>query len=460
MKTFLLFSGALAGLLSASALFAQSPGNPYQPSAYRPGATYFAEPSAPAKLWSQPTQNVSYKPDANLEPVQPGDKAYMDALEGKGSAPSVMDSMNHSAPSGDCLTGDCYGNSYPGMGADCNYSQCLMPCSRWFAYGGALIMNRDLEKEQWLSYDDANIGARVMGTHNAGMNWTGGYEVRLGRYVGCGNWAVEGVFWSLNNHTQYQVTNNDISGNLNSVLEDQFHSLSYNNGTALQNVTSYFNNALVHRLRRTSTFYNLELNLFQNTNMLAYNCGGTNVSFGMLGGIRYFRFAEALSYSASTAGYTFTGNPDEINYNVNVTNNLIGPQIGFLGNLNHGRWGVRIGSKMGIFGNVATQNSAMFGSQGYAIVNDVNSPNNGKELNLSSSRGRVSLLGELDLGLNYRVFNGFTLTGGYRAVAISGVALSADQIPQNFEDYGIINYVQASGDLILHGAYFGGQYVW
>ncbi|GAA4432794.1 BBP7 family outer membrane beta-barrel protein [Bremerella cremea] len=459
MKTFLIVPGALAGLLSASALFAQAPGNPYQPSAYRPGATYYAEPSAPAKLWSQPTQPVSYKPEAALEPVQ-GDKAYMDALEGKHQpAPSVMDSMGPASspysPS-DCLTGDC-NSGYPSLGAV--YGDCCQPCSRWFAYGGALIMNRDLEKEVWLSYDTGDIGRQVMGSHDAGMDWSGGYEVRLGKYLGASNWAVEGVFWAVRDSTEFTVTNNEVTGSLNTVLEDAFHSLSYNNG-GISNVSSYFNNALSHRLRRTSDFYNLELNLFQDPTLYSCNTGCTSFSVGVLGGIRYFRFSESMSYSADTIDYAYTGEVNEINYNVDVSNNLIGPQVGFIGNLSHGRWNVHLGSKLGIYGNIATQDSEMFGAAGYAFVNDPASPNDGREFNLSSSRGRVSFLGELDLGLDYKLFDCFTLSGGYRAVAVSGVALSADQIPQNFEDYAIINHVQASSDVILHGAYFGGQFVW
>ncbi len=459
MKTFLSVPGALAGLLSASALFAQSPGDIYQSQAYRPGATYYAEPTAPAKLWSQPTSNVSYKPEASLEPIQ-GDKAYMDALEGKPEdlGPPTMPGMEQSIlSSGDCSTGNC---SSGGMYGGDVYADVCMPCNRWFAYGGALIMNRDLEKEVWLSYDDADYGRQVMGTHDAGMDWSGGYEVRLGKYTGCGTWAWEGVFWAIRDTTEFQVNNTQVTGNLNTVLEDAFQGLSYDSGSGLSNIDNYFNNALNHRLRRTSDFYNVELNLFQDPTMFTCNSGCNSFSVGVLGGVRYFRFAESLSFSADTVDYSYTGQVDEMNYDIDVSNNLIGPQIGFIGNWTHGCWNVHLGSKLGIYGNIVTQDSELYGANGYAVVDNALSPNNGQEFNLNSSRSRVTFLGELDLGVDYKVFDCLTFSGGYRALAVSGVGLAADQIPQNFEDFAVITDVQASSDLILHGAYFGGEFVW
>jgi len=457
MKTFLTVPGALAGLLSATALFAQNPGDIYQSSAYRPGATYYAESSAPAKLWSQPASNVSYKPEASLEPIQ-GDKAYMDALEGSHEevAPPAMPGVEQSVLSADsCASGDCYGS----YGSEV-YADCCMPCNRWFAYGGALIMNRDLEKEVWLSYDTSDIGRQVMGTHDAGMDWSGGYEVRLGKYTGCGTWAWEGVFWAIRDTTEFQVNNTQVTGNLNTVLEDAFQGLSYDSGSGLANIEDYYNNALNHRLRRTSDFYNIELNLFQDPTMFTCNSGCNSFSVGVLGGVRYFRFAESLSFSADTVDYSYTGQVDEVNYDIDVSNNLIGPQIGFIGNWTHGCWNVHLGSKLGIYGNIVTQDSELYGANGYAVVNNGASPNNGGAFDLSSSRGRVTFLGELDLGVDYKVFNCLTLTGGYRALAVSGVGLAADQIPQNFEDFAVINDVQASSDVILHGAYLGGEFVW
>lgn len=458
MKMFLTVPSVLAGLLSATSLFAQAPGNNYQLSAYRPGATYYAEPVAPAKLWGQPASNISYnnKQDASLEPI-PSDKAYLDALEGKPNAttPPKMPSLDGSSLDGACCNSGA--TSY-----DCCdvYSDCCAPCSQWFAYGGGLIMNRDLEKEVWLSNDSGDFSRQIMGTHDAGMDWTGGYEVRLGKYFAASGCAWEGRFWALRDSTEYSVTNAGLAGQLDTPLSVNFQGLSYNNGTALQNATAYFDNAMIHRLRRSSDFYNIELNVFQNPNMYAYSCGQSAFSIGVLGGIRYFRFTEQMSFSSDTVDTVFDGNPNEINYDINVANNLIGPQIGFLGNLNHGAWNFQVGTKFGVFGNAVSQHSQVYGSAGNAIIDNALSPNNGREFDISGSRGRVSFLGELDANINYRLFQNFTLTAGYRAVAISGVALSADQIPQNFEDFAIIEHTQASSDLILHGAYFGGQLVW
>ncbi|WP_158264905.1 BBP7 family outer membrane beta-barrel protein [Blastopirellula marina] len=468
MKTFLTVPCALAGLLSATALFAQTPVNQYQPATYRPGATYFAEPPAPAKLWGQPTTNVSYSKnqDSALEPI-PGDKSYLDALEGKGQAPEAkpaelpppaMPSLD-GTPIDSSFSSSCCEGNYSGPGTAV-YGDCCVPCSQWFAYGGGLIMNRDLEKEVWLSNDSLDYSRQLMGTHDAGMDWTGGYEVRLGKYFAASGWAVEGRFWALRDTTDFSITNAGLAGQLDTPLDVNFQGLSYDNGVSLQNATAYFNNAMIHRLRRSSDFYNVELNFFQNPNLYACTSGASNFSVGVLGGLRYFRFAEGMSFSSDTVDTVFDGNPNEINYNIDVANNLIGPQVGFLGSLNHGAWNVSLGTKLGLYGNAITHHSQVYGSAGNAIVDNVASPNNGREFDLNGSRSRISFLGELDLSTSYRLFQNFTITGGYRAVAVSGVALSADQIPQNFEDFAIIEHTQAASDLILHGAYFGAEFVW
>ncbi len=62
-------------------------------------------------------------------------------------------------------------------------------------------------------------------------------------------------------------------------------------------------------------------------------------------------------------------------------------------------------------------------------------------------------LGELDLGLGYRVNNGFSINGGYRMLYASGVATSLGAIPGEYFTNTAAGKVSASDSLLLHGAY-------
>jgi hypothetical protein len=50
--------------------------------------------------------------------------------------------------------------------------------------------------------------------------------------------------------------------------------------------------------------------------------------------------------------------------------------------------------------------------------------------------------------------------GGYRAMAIAGVALSEQQIPRFISDAASIQNIDSNGHVILHGAFAGVEYHW
>ncbi|MEX0794506.1 MAG: BBP7 family outer membrane beta-barrel protein, partial [Pirellulaceae bacterium] len=248
----------------------------------------------------------------------------------------------------------------------------------------------------------------------------------------------------------------DMVGDLRTPLEDAFQGLTYNGS----NLEDLYGNAQVHRLRRSFDFYNVELNLIQDPNLYSsYNdSGGFNV--GMVGGLRFFRFSDGMQFSSNTDAATFVGGADEIHYGIDADNNLFGAQLGMLTNYTHRSWDFYGGAKVGLFGNYIDHQSRIYGTQGNAVIVNGASPNNGREFDVSGSRTALSFLCELDLGASYQVTQRFSVRGGYRAVALTGMALSTDQIPQNFEDLGVVASTQASSSVILHGAYFGGEFVW
>ncbi|TWT33210.1 BBP7 family outer membrane beta-barrel protein [Blastopirellula retiformator] len=432
------FPAALALTLSASGLFA-APVNLDQPSSLdRP--SYFAPEKSPAQLWRQDNHPVSLTEDAPAPKVPPADKMYAESLE-----PGLLAPSAEMYGAGDCSTGSCY---------DECFQDCF--CPTWFAYAGALAMTKDRGNEVWLSNDGGDFSARVMGSEAAAMGWNAGYELRFGRTFACSNWAWEVDYWAVRGTNEHTVTNAGLVGALDTPLDTNFQGLSYNGS----NVDAYYNNAQAHRLQRSYDFYNIELNVFQDPTLYTNRCGGGCFQFGALAGLRYFKFREAFSFSTDPSDYNFTGTDDELHYNIDVDNNLIGAQLGMIMNYNWNCWNFYAKTKFGAYGNAISQNSVMYGNLGTAYIDNAMSPNNGRAYNVSGSKGRVSFLGELDLGAEYQVTKRFSMNIGYRVVGVSGVALATEQIPQNFEDLGIVASTPSNGDVILHGGYLGGQFVW
>ncbi|WP_161603416.1 BBP7 family outer membrane beta-barrel protein [Blastopirellula marina] len=430
------FPAALALTLSASGLFA-APVNLDQPSSLdRP--SYFAPEKSPAQLWRQNTQPVSLTEDAPA----PADKIYAESLE-PGMMPSAA--YGESYGSGCASDGGCY---------DECFQDCF--CPTWFAYAGALAMTRDNSNEVWLSNDSGDYAARTMGSNAAGMGWKAGYELRFGRHFGCSNWAWEVDYWAVRGTASHTVTNQGLIGQLDTPLDANFQGLTYNGS----NVDDYYNNAQAHRLQRSYDFYNVELNFFQDPNFYNANCCGGNVTFGALAGLRYFKVREGFAFSTDPTDYSFNGADDELHYDIDVDNNLIGAQLGMIMNYNFDRLNLYAKTKFGIYGNAINQQSRMYGNLGNAYIDNALSPNNGRQYDVSANKGRVSFLGELDLGAGYQLTKRFSINGGYRVVAASGIALATEQIPQNFEDLGIVASTPSNGDLLLHGGYLGGQFIW
>ncbi len=64
------------------------------------------------------------------------------------------------------------------------------------------------------------------------------------------------------------------------------------------------------------------------------------------------------------------------------------------------------------------------------------------------------------MGLSYCITPAWSLTGGYRVVAVSGAALPTDQIPTRFDDLAAVDNINSNHSLILHGSFAGLAYNW
>jgi hypothetical protein len=72
----------------------------------------------------------------------------------------------------------------------------------------------------------------------------------------------------------------------------------------------------------------------------------------------------------------------------------------------------------------------------------------------------VTLLGSFDLGLNNDIGPHLSISGGYRVVVTSGVALTDNQIPHVLAAANEFADVKTNGDLIAHGAFGGLSFHW
>lgn len=116
--------------------------------------------------------------------------------------------------------------------------------------------------------------------------------------------------------------------------------------------------------------------------------------------------------------------------------------------------------KIGIYNNHIQMRSFIYGSGGFARV-VAGLPYAGQNFDVIASKDDAAFLGELRLGGAYAFGHNtygrpiWRLYGGYRAVALTGVALPTNQIPAQFSDVVGVASIKSNGSLILHGLQAG-----
>ena len=344
-------------------------------------------------------------------------------------------------------------------------------CPNWYVGLNGLIMTRDDENPAFFSYSDEDESIQLLNSREASMDWGGGVEFRLGRpFCGC-EYGLEAVYWGLFPGTQESnlLQSQDINPGffLNSTLN--FDQLDYDPGSGALDAGNWFDSAERHRLRRHYEYQNVEVNLIQQPlfvsgyspcGMNTACCGRNGISLGWLFGLRYFRSDEYLQFATDRGDEVFGNNPDdEMFYDIDVENNLFGAQVG--GQLRYAltqRLHFNSATKFGLYGNHISHQSFIGGANGAAIVN--NGPNAGRAFDVRSSKNDVSFAGEINLGGVYRLHPQWNLSAGYRAMAVTGLALPTEQIYPDLRGIDDLYDIDSNGSLILHGAYAGLEYLW
>ncbi|MCA9268006.1 MAG: BBP7 family outer membrane beta-barrel protein [Planctomycetales bacterium] len=328
-------------------------------------------------------------------------------------------------------------------------------------YGGvyAMYLDRPREVEEQITVFDTNERDAILNNRSADMQPSDGWGLTLGRYICCGQAAMELTYWSVDPTAQSATVldPNAIGAAPNLQTSYDLTTLNYDDGQGggVNPIGNWFDGARAHRLTRDWDIDNLELNFVHHTVELP--CGCNCVQISMLGGLRFFRFNENFLLESDDADTTFDGAPEEVRYQIKTDNDLYGLQLGTRADYYHNRcFGLHLGVKFGVYANNMDHSSFIGGSQGAAWVGA--GPNANRDFAVHSTETDIAFLGEIDLGASYRFSNCWRAKAGYRIMSVSGVALTTEQVPVYFQDIDGVAEINHSSCLLLHGGYAGLEY--
>jgi hypothetical protein len=236
---------------------------------------------------------------------------------------------------------------------------------------------------------------------------------------------------------------------------------------------------LAQRVRSSFSAQNLELNLLRLPVCGGSTCGtgyggcvtdgcapacGSPFSVTSLFGVRYIRLDDDFNYDTMWAiddgtgtlippAYTPWDGSGELFYDVEVDNHLTGFQLGanmcysvtcscnLFWNTNLGLYNNHIRSMQRVIGE--------FGPATYA--------QSGESAAVTSHKDDVAFAGEMMLGGTYDFNCHWRGILAYRALAITGVALSVDQMPEDFSNRAQVGLVDSDGSIIIHGVQVGAE---
>jgi hypothetical protein len=329
----------------------------------------------------------------------------------------------------------------PAAGWSCGDS---CPFGKWYGYAGGLIMTRDLPNNVATTYRLPNSGNPVLGTDDAGADWAGGAELTLGYRLNC-HCSIEATYWGvwdLNGSAGIS----DAGNNLGTPLDTTTGAA----GLLLAGETpdSFFTNAHEVFLWRHDELDNVEINFVDDPWPAD---SGSRLHVAWLAGVRLFKFDESLLWTSVASGFNLgdNGGADQASLKVHCENDMAGFQIGakVTGRITD-RLSLAAVPKMGLFGTYAESEARYY--RGDGIVG----------FDVVGHKDIVTMLGSFDLGLNYDVGPHLSISGGYRVVVVSGIALADNQIPNALAATNEFADVKTNGDLIAHGVFSGISFHW
>ncbi len=450
--------------------------NLFLPTASYPAAYPAAQSSAQAGTWTNPgsqqsqlvgTSWASYVGDgggvprpipAGEDDASPSDvkgyggKGKGHCAGGKGHCAGGKGGVcgphlhNPLAGVGKWLDHDCFGTLGSMFGHACD-SFCG---SCWYGSVGGLVMRRQQGDHYYFSRGRFDPGQGRLDIRETDMDWSGGAEVRVGRYLHGGYWALEGVYWGLYPTSKEAILGDQqVNGNLDAILN--FDDIDINGRAGWE----WADNSDAHRIKRDWEIHNIEVNLINYAGcMFRDGCGNSRLKVNWGLGIRFFRFDEHLQFSMveNNFPHVFDGGDDQLDYDIDVQNNLIGGQ--FLGNTEYylnRSWSLLFSVKAGVYANHIRQRQLISSNGNVAVVRAT--PYWDQLYWVQNSKDYVSFLGEINVGAVRYLSSCWSLGFGYRVVGATGIAFAHDQIPNIIPDLGQVRQIDSNGGLFLHGGY-------
>lgn len=438
---------AVFGWSAAAAMaLAQGYGSPtLLPLPPEPARGYQAQPAYGAPQYRQVQHEVYMTnggDDVAPEPVpapQPLDQPANDYTASPSDVPASQGAAG-------CLDGSCgvegcdTGWMAPWCGPGCN--------NGWFGSVAGLMLTRDNPNGFWTSYESGNNANQIMNTEDADADWRGGWLVSFGKWFGgcdpcntCGPRCGIGVTYfstSPMSGSSSVFAADPLNGEwVSSTIDmnDEFGPIEFPDGNE---VDDYFDNSLSQTISRRDYIQSVEINFLSQYWQPNANCQVT-----WLAGVRWFRFDESLLYSAVAGASTPTGS-DQAFMDFDCTNDLVGFQLGARCDwYATQRFSLFVTPKFGLYGNyIQTQNRVYNGDDSYLY-------------NLSQDTTGVSFLGQIDVGTSWQFSRHCRAYIGYMAIAVTGVALSDNQIPHYLAAEDELSQINKNGSLIVHGGFAG-----
>ncbi|EMI20832.1 signal peptide protein [Rhodopirellula maiorica SM1] len=379
-------------------------------------------------------------------------------------------------------------------GQNCNTGACATPISRpnlapWYGSFNLLFWQMETNHARRLIAFDTGYDT-IVTTGIVDPGSTLGYDVTFGRYLDCGRYGLSATYMNFDPSQSETIVT---AGSYYAPMAS-WNNISIDpNGAGVDTVYDLYDNAAAYRVRRNVQVQGIEVNLTSFGLMGAQRaaamcsqgaCGGVGANLGLglvdpcngyggatgplvracsgrvrvqtSHGFRWFQFKDDFEFAANidgSGGYQAT----DLYYNIDVENNMFGYQYGsMLTYCLNERCNLGIGGKFGIYGNRAEMSQRIGTASGYAYETTMPSD----FVNTNSSDTVLAGLGEIDLGLGYRLNNAWTVRGGYRLLGATGVATSTDSLDQDYSSVSTTGGVYANDSLLLHGAYVGMNFNW
>ena len=357
--------------------------------------------------------------------------------------------------------------------------QPLSSPSPWFFSTNALLMNLRQGPSRLYSSPVSDPELKGLASEDIRMPSTGGYELGVGRYFGCGKYAIGASYWGFSPDASLARIDDSAFGPLATNLP--FNVLSSSQPGKIEGLylgltpmSESFRNASEHRLESQREFHNLDMNFYwfatggsarqpfaprcdnsrswtlsdQPTGPNAPWCHiPSRLRLSLYSGVRWFQFQDAIDYRANDAYFQS-----------DVRNDLWGLQTGAISHWSMTpRWSLWSNINVGVYNNRGTKRIFAGNQAGLATVVSPGA-SNGTSFDFDISGNSTALLGETSTGLGWHIARGWTANVGYRVLGVSGIGTAESQIPSDFRIPSQSSSIQTSESLILHGFTLGAAY--